>query len=534
MEKIVKILFCGDVDSGKSTLVGKILSETNNIKDDQLEDAKIASEKYSDKFEFAMLLDGLMDEREQNITIDIAHRYMEYKDSRIHILDCPGHPQYTKNMAIAAAQAEIAIIVIDATKKTITAQTKKHIDICKMFNIQNIIFAINKMDETNWAKDVFDYFEDKLKIHSKNVVPISALKGTNIFANLHNSFYDNTSIFEYIDSFKSNKKNESNMFFAHIISVSKYKGERYYYAYTDSFEDAKIPNKITVHPSNISSEIAIESYDGLNLVFKTKENISINRGDCIMEYGAQFNTSCTIESKTLFLTKQNNNHPLLLKNGTREVAVNKIDKDIIELCEPITLPVYPNPSLRKNNMGIIIDSITKQTVGIALLLKAKISENKNGTIFWLTGISGAGKTTIAKEIIKQSIIKPVFLDADELRSTVSSDLKYDTDSRIENNRRIGELAILIATQGFNVVVACISPFKQIRDNLKSRYGNGFKEIFINTSLETCKKRDPKGLYKSSKEMVGVNLPYEKPTTPDYIADTENKSVPEIAMEILNL
>lgn len=129
MDTIVKILFCGDVDSGKSTLVGQILTRTDNVKEDQMEDARKASEKYSDKFEYAMLLDGLKDERQQNITIDVAHRYMNYKNYRFHILDCPGHVQYTKNMAVAAAQAEMAIIVIDAIKQKITQQTLTHINI---------------------------------------------------------------------------------------------------------------------------------------------------------------------------------------------------------------------------------------------------------------------------------------------------------------------------------------------------------------------------------------------------------------------
>ena len=529
MKTIVKILFCGDVDSGKSTLVGRILTQTNNVKDDQMEDAKKASEKYSDKFEYAMLLDGLKDERQQNITIDVAHRYMNYKDYRIHILDCPGHVQYTKNMAVAAAQAEIAIIVIDALKQKLTQQTLTHIKICKMFNINNIIFAINKMDSVNWSKKIFNNLKKELIEYSKCVVPISALIGTNIFSSNENCFYKGKNIFEYIDYFIKNRKNNDSSFLAHIISTVKHNDKRYYYAYLDCKKNMIVPKTVIVCPSNIITDINVESYDGFNLVFSTKENVGISRGDCIIEYGKNFDIAYSIKAEILFLENYNKEHILLLKNGTKTVTIKEISNNNITLFEPLVL-LKDN----KNNLAIIIDYITKKTIAVALLKYIENSISKKGIIYWLTGLSGAGKTTIAKEIVKQSKIRPILLDADELRNTLSKDLKYDKSSRLENNRRISELAVFLAMQGIDVVVACISPFKSVRDNLKLTYGDNFKEIYVNTPLEICKKRDPKGLYNTSKTMVGIDLIYEAPQNPYYIADTINKSAYEIAKEILNL
>lgn len=530
MDTIVKILFCGDVDSGKSTLVGQILTRTDNVKEDQMEDARKASEKYSDKFEYAMLLDGLKDERQQNITIDVAHRYMNYKNYRFHILDCPGHVQYTKNMAVAAAQAEMAIIVIDAIKQKITQQTLTHINICKMFNIKNIIFVINKMDSVGWAEDIFNGLKNELTKYSNYVVPVSALVGTNIFSLSKDVFYRDKTIFEYIDYFIKNRKHNNTTFLAHIISTTKHNDKRYYYSYLDCNKNISVPKTVVVCPSNIITDITVESYDGFNLVFSTKEDVGISRGDCIIEYGKTFDVAYSLKAEILFLENYNKEHILLLKNGTKTVTIKDISNDNITLFEPLVLLKDNN----KNNLAIIIDYITKKTIAVALIKSVENNSSKKGTIYWLTGLSGSGKTTIAKEIVKQSKIRPILLDADELRNSLSKDLKYDNNSRLENNRRISELAIFLAMQGIDVVVACISPFKSVRDNLKLRYGDKFKEIYVNTPLEICKKRDPKGLYNTSKTMVGVDSVYEIPENPYYVADTVNKSAYEIAKEILNL
>ena len=252
MKNLFKFICCGNVDDGKSTLIGRLLLDTNNVKKDQLTDALKASERNgSDKIELAMLLDGLLAEREQQITIDIAHRFFDYQDTRFHILDCPGHEQYTKNMAIAAAEADTAIVVIDITKG-IKPQTLKHIEICSLFHIKNLLICLTKADLITWAGEVDENkllplkqeIESVLKNYTfkYQLIPVSAVSGYNIKKVL--SFLTKRAIEKQTEDENNNKK------ITHVLSSKLYQGTRYYYAKSVFLDNIAEGDSLTVYPQN--------------------------------------------------------------------------------------------------------------------------------------------------------------------------------------------------------------------------------------------------------------------------------------------
>ncbi len=526
MNNLFKFICCGSVDDGKSTLIGRLLLNTGNVKTDQLEDAKKASIKNGAKdIELGMLLDGLLDERAQQITIDVAHRFFNYKNTRYHILDCPGHEQYTKNMAIAAAEANSAVLVIDLMKG-IQKQTIKHLEICGLFQIENLCVCITKCDlakkDGYWDFGRINKLSGEIKSLLKNfnfnyeIIPVSAVENINIDKVLGK-------ITEFKDLYIS-KKQDNNII--HIQDCRFHLGQRYYWGHYTSGGVPQTNRKYTLYPENIPVTIVSVTDNGLITI---KENVDISRGHCIANTEVLVND--TIKHYSVWFEEPKDD--LLLKHGTKTVKVLSLSNNTITLAEPI---IFNNITDVKNNgFAIIIDNKTKKTIGATVFLTNEnktIETKKNGYIYWFTGLSGSGKTTLAKHLIDYFTIKPVLLDADDIRMGVNADLGYTDEDRIKNVNRIAQIAKLISSQGFNVIVTCISKNAQQRAQIKKLLGEKYVEIFVNRSLENCQKYDKKGLYKS----IGLDKiihNYEQGSTVTLEIDTNEDSEEISKLKLIN-
>ena len=497
MDNIFKFICCGSVDDGKSTLIGRLLLNTGNVKQDQLEDAqKISLKNGSDKLELGLLLDGLLDERAQQITIDVAHRFFDYENTRFHILDCPGHEQYTKNMAIAAAEVQSAILVIDLIRG-IQPQTIKHLEICSLFQVENLCICITKCDlstndKTNneWDFSHINSLENEIKNVLKNfnfnykIIPISAVENTNV-----------DKVLDTLIEFKDIElKNKSQKEITHIQACKFNDSKRYYWGHYTDGVCLKSGKTYTLYPEKIPVTIESATEDGLLTI---KENIDISRGHCISSEEVYVNK--TIKHYSIWFDEISED--MLLKHGTKLVKINSFSNNTLILDEPI---IFNNiTDIKRNGFGLIIDAKTKKTIGAAVFLaneNQSIEKDEKGYVYWFTGLSGAGKTTLAKHLLSHFTIKPILLDADDVRMGINADLGFSKEDRIKNVNRIAQMAKLLSNQGFNVIVTCISKEAQQRAEIKDFLGEKYVEIFVNRSIENCQKHDKKGLYKS----IGLN------------------------------
>lgn len=486
MDNLYKFICCGSVDDGKSTLLGRLLLNTGNIKEDQLADArKISQQKGFENIELGLLLDGLLDEREQQITIDVAHRFFDFDNTRFHILDCPGHEQYTKNMAIAAAEAQAAVLVIDLTKG-VSPQTLRHIEICSLFQIEKLCVCITKCDKLEWNTEAINNISSQICELLKDfnfdyqIIPVSAIENKNI-----NKVLDCLIDFKNTNLTKENKKT-----LIHIQNCNFDGNERYYWGHYVEHNIPQIGDILTLYPEKIQVTIKSASENGL---ISINEDVDISRGHCLSNTNVIVSNSIKYYS-VLFEELSND---LLLKHGTRTVKVRQVSNNTLQLEEPI---IFNNiTDIKNNGFGLLIDNKTKRTVGVAVFLANDnnlINRTEKGFVYWFTGLSGAGKTTLAMHLMSHFNIKPILLDADEIRKGINADLGFTAEDRYKNVFRIAQMADLLSSQGFNVVVTCISKDAKQRSEIKSLLQDRYIEIFVDRSLENCRKYDKKGLYKS--------------------------------------
>ena len=420
MKQLFKFICCGNVDDGKSTLIGRLLLDTNNVKKDQLEDALKASKRNgSEQMEPAMLLDGLLDEREQQITIDVAHRYFDYNDIRFHILDCPGHEQYTKNMAIAAAEADTAIIVIDTTKG-IKSQTLKHIEICNLFQLKNILICLTKTDLLPEVKKscIINTIETELSDilnkynFSYKIIPVSAINGENM-DKVIDFLYEQAMEHEHI------KKDK---IIAHILTSKLFKTNRYYYPANYYKNTLKKEMKLTVHPQNHIITVTNVFENG---TFNIAEHIDISKGDCLTN--THVFVSNKINHQTIWF-----DHPtpaMLFKHGTNIRKVVSLTPETLELNDVI---IFNNINeVKSNGFGIFIDEVTKKTLGCAVFLENTSKEQTNEkTKVWIFSGSEITRKNKMKEFEKLFSPAPILIDETDLLKPLFD----ETDLSIEEKQ----------------------------------------------------------------------------------------------------
>lgn len=600
---IKKIVTCGSVDDGKSTLIGRIIFETNNILDDQKTKLKNLSNRYGttgSKLDYALLLDGLQDEREQGITIDVAHRYINYKNNRLVFHDSPGHHQYTRNVVTAASNCDIAILLVDA-KKGVLDQTKRHLKILNFLEIKNIIFAINKIDLIKYNKQKFELIKKKIEglvTDTKNqknfFIPTSALHGENIASKSRKiNWYKGKSVLDTINSIKIKNIHNKNYFTIQHVHRPNRQIRNFLGNLNGSL---KVKQTIKVLPSGNTSSIK-NIFHNFNKVKNLKNSyaaldlakqVDITKGDIItdannsdIQTGNAFNAEVVITSEDKIIRGReylirihNKLSKITVLNIKKAFDFNKnkeISKNELELNDIGQIEFSSNDlltfsgTIKELKNFVLIDELTFSVVcsgkiNFALRRSANIfktegkinkkvrSKIKKQTpkCLWLTGLSGSGKSTIAQALEKKLVQNgkhTYILDGDNLRLGINKNLGFSPADRAENIRRVAELSKLMVDAGLIVIVAVIAPFEKDRQFAKSLFEEDeFYEIYVNTPLSVCIKRDPKKLYKKSKSVkgfskIGLTSGYEKPKNPFLKIDTSkeetSKSVNKIIKKIFN-
>ena len=604
-KKQVKILTCGSVDDGKSTLLGRLLFDSQNIFLDQMDQAKIESEKYGTQgkeIDLALLVDGLQAEREQGITIDVAYRYFETSNCKFIIADTPGHEQYTRNMATGASNSDVAIILIDA-QKGVLEQTRRHSFIVNLLGIKHIVVAINKMDLINYNENVFETIVDDYKeliknftFTSINFIPLSALKGDNVFSNFENTkWYKGSPLIEALEKVNVLDSSQNNELSFPIQWVNRSSAN--FRGYSGTITDGKISkgDLITTISSNIQTSVKniygskgelSEAYCGQAITLTLSEELDISRGDIIISKKNeqiikvdQFASHLIWMDQEPMLPERNyifrfNNSYINGKitdlvhsiniNSYEEVASKKLNLNDIAYCKVAIDKTHGISSYSNNQkLGsfVIIDPYNNKTIGAgmidhALRRPSNISwhemsidkktrselNSQTPCVVWFTGLSGSGKSTIAN-ILEQKLHaigkRTYLLDGDNVRHGLNKDLGFTETDRVENIRRVAEVSKLMVDAGLITLVSFISPFKSERQMARNLLSSDeFFEIFVNTSLEECEKRDPKGLYKKAragdlKNFTGIDSSYEEPENPDLILNTSSGNAEQLTDQIIN-
>lgn len=560
--KLLKFITCGSVDDGKSTLIGHMLYDAKLIFADQkraLElDSKVGSRE--GKIDYSLLLDGLMAEREQGITIDVAYRYFSTENRSFIVADTPGHEEYTRNMAVGASFASLAVILVDASQGVLV-QTRRHARICSLMGIRHFVFAINKMDLVNYNQMKFKKIQKDIKVlmaefeyGSLQIIPVSATEGDNITSQSDKMpWYQQEPLLTYLEFVDVAEKDVRKAFSMPVQRVCRPNLNFRGFQGQIASGEISVGDTITVMPSGESAKVtkifqedkSVEkSRQGHAVTIQLDTEIDISRG-CILERDYKLSVGNMLAVSLLWMDDNRlvTGRNFWLKIGTQmisatvmnikykidvntgaEVYADAIYKNEIAFCEisvgsNIVFDKFENNrelgSLilidRITNMtsacGIVMYSLTRgenlvwQNTDISKEMRENSLEQKAVTV-WMTGLSGAGKSTLANELEKRLFAMgkhTMLLDGDNVRMGLNKNLGFAEDDRIENIRRIAEVSKLMNDAGLIVLTAFISPFRQDRRNAREIIGDGFVEVFVSTPLEECEKRDVKGLYKRARE-----------------------------------
>lgn len=564
MEKpIIRLVTCGSVDDGKSTLIGRLLVETDSVPDDTVDAAKSVRRSGSTikagEIDFSLLTDGLEAEREQGITIDVAYRSMNLLNGRrLIIADAPGHEQYTRNMAVAASRADIALVLVDATRG-IRTQTLRHLTICSLMGVTKIAVVINKLDGVDYSEKVFIEIQEGLKetierleITNIQFVPVSALAGDNVVYETKNMpWYQGPTLLEYIQEWDVEDSGE-NLPRLNVQMISRAENFRGVAgtvvggSFSIGDEVAVLPSKKTARIGQISTfgGDLQSAEEGRAVTLVLEPDVDATRGD-VVELAAKASSPADrfaatvvwlgetdlIHSKSYFLISgstqvpaivTNIRHVLNINNGEHDAArvlkTNEIGAVELATDSPVALVPYKQNRFKGN--FILVDRATMNTVGAGMVThslrrSANISEhhyeidrearasqkNQKAKVVWLTGLSGSGKSTIANALEKKLYslgMHAYVLDGDNIRLGLNKDLGFTREDRAENVRRVSEVAHSLYDAGLITIVALVSPYSEDRAQARSLFPQGdFLEVWVKTPAELCAERDPKGLYKKA-------------------------------------
>jgi bifunctional enzyme CysN/CysC len=590
MEKpIIRLLTCGSVDDGKSTLIGRLLVETNSVPDDTVASAKSVrrsgSNIKSGEIDFSLLTDGLEAEREQGITIDVAYRSMNLLNGRrLIIADAPGHEQYTRNMAVAASRADIALVLVDATRG-IRIQTLRHLTICSLMGVTKVAVVVNKLDGAEYNQLIFEEIKTglaatvaRLSISNIEFIPLSALAGDNVvYPSANMPWYQGPTLLEYIQEWdlEDGRENLPRLGVQMISRANNFRG----LAGTVVGGSFSLGDEVVVLPSGRAAKISQLSTfdgdlevaaDGKAITMILEPDVDATRGD-VVELASNGTRAADrfaaavvwlgeqdlIHSKSYYLISGSTQipaivtsirHVLNVNNGEHDAArtlkINEIGVVEIATDAPIALVPYKDHHLKGN--FILVDRATMTTAGAGMVVhalrrSANISEqhyeidrqsrasqkNQKAKVIWLTGLSGSGKSTIANALERRLFEMghhSYVLDGDNLRLSLNKDLGFTREDRAENVRRVAEVAHAFYDAGLITIVALVSPFASDRDQAKALFPEGdFLEVWVNTPVEICAQRDPKGLYKKAvagdiPNLSGVGQIYEPPGRADLILE----------------
>jgi bifunctional enzyme CysN/CysC len=582
---VLRMLTCGSVDDGKSTLIGRLLVQTDSVPHDTVGAARnvrrAGSTIAAGEIDFSLLTDGLEAEREQGITIDVAYRSMSLLDGRrLIISDAPGHEQYTRNMAVAASRADIAIVLIDATKGVRT-QTLRHLMICNLMGVSRVIVAINKLDAVDYSQEIFTTIKNDLlsqmsrfDLPDIHFIPMSALAGDNVVTqSTVMPWYSGQTLLECIQSWQPKKSADITMR-ARVQSIVR--AEDFRGISTTIYRGSvAVGEQVRIHPSNqiatISTIVAdmknvksADEGDAVTLVLHPE--VDVTRGDLIASINEEvsasdrftahlvwLNEEALIHSRSYLLISGPTQIPVIVTkirhsidvNTGEEKAANTLAMNeigIVEIATNQPLALLPYQESREFGNFILVDRLTSQSVGAGMIRHAlrrgenityqayevdksarESAKNQRAKLIWLTGLSGSGKSTIANALEKRLHalgMHAYVLDGDNLRMGLNVDLGFTPEDRAENVRRVSEVGKLMIDAGLIVITALVSPFEVDRQRARSIFNEGdFIEVFVDTPVDICISRDPKGLYKKASQgqipnFTGVGQDYERPTQPE--------------------
>ena len=600
---LLRFITCGSVDDGKSTLIGRLLYESKGLFEDQLAALDKDSRRHGtqgDDIDYALLLDGLAAEREQGITIDVAYRFFSTDKRKFIVADCPGHEQYTRNMATGASTADVAVVLVDARKGLLT-QTRRHSYIVSLLGIRHVVLAVNKMDLVAYDQGIFDAIAagyralaEQLGIDHVTAIPLSALKGDNLLQPSANTpWYSGTSLLQFLETVEVAQHGGDIGFRLPVQWVNRPNQDFRGFAGTVAAGAIKPGDEVVALPSGRRSKVARviatqgdadAAFAGQSITLTLADELDISRGDVIAAAQRPSQVADQFAAHVLWMDEQRllPGRPYWLKIGTRTVSASvteikhKVDVNTqeqlaakyLELNEVGYCNLHLDHSIafeayadnRELGGFILIDRQTNATVAagtidFALRRAGNIhwqhvdvdkaararSKAQAPRCVWFTGLSGSGKSTVANLVEKRLHAMGhhcYILDGDNVRHGLNKDLGFTDEDRVENIRRVAEVAKLMVDAGLIVLVSFISPFRAERRMARELFEPGeFVEVFVDTPLEVAERRDVKGLYAKARagkipNFTGIDSPYEAPERAELVLDTVNDTPEALAERVI--
>ena len=573
----------GSVDDGKSTLIGRLLYETNCVPIDQYEAARLYSQRRGRQdVDLSFLLDGLQSEREQGITIDVAYRYFETAIRKFIVADCPGHEQYTRNMITGASNANVGLILIDA-KNGVLTQSKRHGFLLSLLGISQLIVVVNKMDLVDYSQKRFEDIVENYNTFCSNInipsiiyIPASALKGDNITTFSPNMpWYRGEPVLQTLENVNISHRSVDFRFPVQLAlrSNSKFRG----YAGTIASGSINKDDQVMILPSMRQTSVKSIIVGGKSttsaseteaVVLALNDEIDIDRGDMVVRPHNLPNVSnnfdamvCWMDNNKLEINKRyilkhtskktaafineiyykvdvNTTH----RQETKELELNEIGKISVHTSDNLFADLY---SVNKcTGSFILIDPMTNSTAAVGMIRSFNktnsVSKHVKGKTIWLTGLPCSGKTTIAEAVVEKMLLHGqhvISLDGDDVRNTLNSDLGFDEKDRYENLRRIACMCEILNSKGITTICSFVSPTERLRKALDNI--SDLQLVYVKASPEICAKRDVKGMWKKAKNgeianFTGYNSPFEPPATPALTLETEILSLEECVKQVIAL
>ncbi|QYO75092.1 sulfate adenylyltransferase subunit CysN [Devosia salina] len=601
-KSLLRFLTCGSVDDGKSTLIGRLLYDSQLILDDQLASLKKESHNRTvgeEGIDFSLLVDGLVAEREQGITIDVAYRFFSTDKRKFIVADTPGHEQYTRNMATGASNAELALVLIDARKGVLT-QTRRHSFILSLIGVKHVVLVVNKIDLVDYEQATFDRivaeyraFAEPLGFKSLHAVPVSALRGDNILKQSPNTpWYRGEALVPYLETIDVSEDRTAQTFRFPVQWVNRPNLDFRGFSGTVASGAVSVGDEVLIASSRKPAVVSrIVTMDGeLNravagqaVTLVLDREVDISRGDVLSHPGETPEYSNQVQARLIWMNEEAAfpGRSYLLKIGSQTVpaaitdlkfrtnvntlehtAATKIDLNevatvTIATDKPIAFDPYATNALTGG--FILVDRISNATLAAGTIeyglrraqnltyqsfdvnreVRARM-KGQTPRIVWFTGLSGSGKSSIANLLEKRLTAEgrhAYILDGDNVRHGLNKDLGFTEAARVENIRRVAEVARLMADAGLIVLVSFISPFEKERRLAREIAGDiDFTEVYVDTPLEVCEARDPKGLYKRArageiKNFTGIDSPFEAPQNAELVLHGAINTPEQMAAEL---
>ena len=599
---MLRFLTCGSVDDGKSTLIGRLLYDSQLILDDQLASLRKESRNRTtgeEGIDFSLLVDGLAAEREQGITIDVAYRFFSTDKRKFIVADTPGHEQYTRNMATGASNADLALVLVDARKGLLT-QTRRHSFILSLIGVKHVVVVVNKIDLVDYSETVFNdieksyrAFAETLGFKTLQAIPVSALKGDNILTpSAGTPWYKGPQLVPYLESIEVADDRTAQPMRFPVQWVNRASIDFRGFSGTLASGVVNVGDEVLVaasrKPAHIKRIVTLDgdlpsAIAGQAVTLVLDREVDISRGDVLTHQGQTPEYSNQFQARIVWMQEESafQGRSYLLKVGSQTVpatitgikyrinvntldhtAATKLDLNevgtvTIATDKPISFDAYNTNG--QTGAFILIDRITNATLGAGVIdfglrraqnlsyqsfdvtreVRADL-KHQTPQIVWFTGLSGSGKSTVANLIEKRLTMDgrhAYILDGDNVRHGLNRDLGFTEADRIENIRRVAEVAKLMADAGLIVIVSFISPFRNERQLARELAGDiRFTEVYVDTPLEVCEARDPKGLYARArrgeiKNFTGLDSPFEAPEHPQIVLHGAISEPPELADEL---